>query len=354
MYHSMYICITCRARILFEQLKIEKLQQHSTSQQLQQQGSEGKLTVAKRIQSSLKLMKQSSLSELSTGAAPSFSSLDPFSSERPKITSENREPRNTDSEQKEVNARTPEWLKDQESAPSQLPVPSCPVNNDTKLSRSASTISTSAQSQERSSLISVSISISPETKLSDSPQGLAAVSVGKVSGSGSGNVLGKLARSLSECDRKALINELQCNNPLPVSSSSDTEVGGVIGTKQKKEEPSSCISQTTCTAKQPVGTSAMQNKPPDHKHLQSDTTTKKVQGLNDAIASTSLESEGPSVVEGKNAKTVESTEEQALAEEQRALALLVERREAEEMVAQLSRERMNSMLSEEEIAEVHV
>jgi hypothetical protein len=353
----MYICIACRARILFEQLKIEKLQQHCTSQQLQQQGSEGKLTVAKRIQSSLKLMKQSSLSELSTGAAPSFSSPDPFSSERPRVTSENREPSNTDSEQKEVNARTPEWLKNQGSAPSQLPMPSCPVNNDTKLSRSTSTISTSAQSQERSSLISVSISISPETKLPESPQRLAAVSVGKVSGSGNGSVLGKLARSLSECDRKALINELQCNNPLPVSSSSDTEVGRAIGAKQKKEEPSNCISQTTCRAKQPVGTSAVQNntiKPPDHKHLKSDTTTKKVQGLNDAIASTSLESEGPSVVEGKNAKTVESTEEQALAEEQRALALLVERREAEEMVAQLSRERMNSMLSEEEIAEVHI
>ena len=350
-----HVCITCRARILFRQLKIEKLQQHSTSQQLQQ-GSEGKLTVAKRIQSSLKLMEQSSLSEQATGAAPMFSSLDSSCSERSRVTSENRETSNTASQQKEaeyahVHVSTPEGLEGQGSPPSRLPVPSCPINNVTKLPRNTSTIL--AQSQEKSPLTSVSVLISPKRQMPESPpQRLAAVSMGKLSGSGSGSVLGKLARSLSECDRKALINELQCNNPLPTLTSSDR----ANDTKQKREDPGSSVSLTMSTAKQPVRTSTVQNtiNSPDHKHLQSDTTTKKVQRQIDAIPSTSLESEGSSVVEEKNAKTVESSEERALAEEQRALALLVERREAEEMVAQLSRERMNSMLSEEEIAEVHV
>lgn len=287
-------------------------------------------------------MKRSSLSEQATGAAPSFSSLDSCSSERPRVT--DREASNTASEQKEAHTSTPEVLECQGSPPSsQLPALSCPFNNDTMLPKNTST-----HSQEKSPLMSVSISISPETQLPESPpQRLAAVSAGKLSGSGSGSVLGKLARSLSECDRKALINELQCNNPLPALTSSDR----ANDTKQK-----SGVSLTMSTAKQPVRTSTVQNtiNSPDHKHLQSDTTTKKIQGQNNAIPSISLESEGSSVVEGKNVQTVESTEERALAKEQRALALLVERREAEEMVAQLSRERMNSMLSEEEIAEVHV
>lgn len=291
-----------------------------------------------------------------------FSSLDSSCSESPRVTSESREASNTASQQKEaeythvhvhVHVSTPEGLEGQGSPLSRLPVPSCPINNVTKLPRNTSTISSSAQSQEKSPLMSVSVLISPERQIPESPpQRLAAVSMGKLSGSGSGSVLGKLARSLSECDRKALINELQCNNPLPALTSSD----GANDTKQKREDPGSSVSLTMSTAKQPVRTSTVQNtiNSPDHKHLQSDTTTKKVQGQIDAMPSTSLESEGSSVVEEKNAKIVESSEERALAEEQRALALLVERREAEEMVAQLSRERMNSMLSEEEIAEVHV
>ena len=335
--------------MLFKNLKIEKLQQQpidSTSQQQQQQGSEGKLTVAKRIQSSLKVMKQPNLSELATCPIHSSPNLDSLNSER--VTSDNREPSNAASEQKGAKyIRTPEWLEGQGSPPSQLPAPSYPVNNDTKLLRNTSTISTSAQLQELSSLSSVSIS--PDKQLPESHQRLAMVSVSKLGGSGS--VVGKLARSFSECDQKALISELQLNNPLQMSSSSDTEMGRADNPKQKKEEPSS-ISQPMCSSKQTVQTSDMQNaiiKPPDHKHLQSDTTTKKVQGQHKIIMSTSLELESPSVVEGMEAKTVE---EQALAEEQKALTLLVERREAEEMVAQLSRERMNSMLSEEEIAEV--
>ena len=288
-----------------------------------------------------------------------FSSLDSSCSESPRVTSENREASDTASQQKEaecahvhVHVSTPEGLEGQGSPLSRLPVPSCPINNVTKLPRNTSTISSSAQSQEKSPLMSVSVLISPERQIPESPpQRLAAVSMGKLSGSGSGSVLGKLARSLSECDRKALINELQYNNPLPALTSSDR----ANDTKQKREDPGSSVSLTMSTAKQPVRTSTVQNTiySPDHKHLQSDTITKKVQGQIDAMPSTSLESEGSSVVEEKNAKIVESSEERALAEEQRALALLVERREAEEMVAQLSRERMNSMLSEEEIAEVH-
>ena len=44
--------------------------------------------------------------------------------------------------------------------------------------------------------------------------------------------------------------------------------------------------------------------------------------------------------------------EDVLAKEQRAMKQLIERREKEEMIAQLSRERMNSLLSVGEIAEV--
>ena len=327
--------------MLFKKLKIEKLQQQpmdSTSQPQQQQGSEGKLTVAKRIQSSLKVMKQSSLSELAAGTTLSFSSLDFLNSET--VASGNREASDTASEQEE--RRIPERLEGQGSPPSQLPTPVNDVRN-------ASTVSTSTQSQERPSITSVS-----DKQLSESPQRLAAVSAGRLSVPGS--VVGKLARSLSECDRKALLNELQLNNPpLSMSSSSDTEMGRANNPKQKKEVPSS-ISQPMCTSKQPVGTSDIPSaiiKPSYHKkHLQSDATTTKTQNQHVVITSTSLESGGPLVMEGKKAKIIKFTEEQALAEEQKALALLVERREAEEMVAQLSRERMNSMLSEEEIAEV--
>ena len=336
--------------MLFKKLKIEKLQQQPTDSTSQQQGSEGKLTVAKRIRSSLKVMKQSSLSELATiCSSPNSDSLNGEGG-----PSDNREASNTASEQNGAKyVRTPEWFEGQGSLPSQLPAPSCPVNSDTKLLRNTSIISTSAlQSQERPSLTFVSTS--PEKQLPEPPwkSRLAAVSASKLGGSGS--VVGKLARSLSECDRKALISELQLSNPLQISSSSDTEVGKTDNPKQNNEEPNT-ISQPMCTSKQTVQTSDMQNaiiKPPHHKHLQSDTTTKKVQGQHEVVTSTSLESEGPSAVGGKGAKTVESTEEQALAEEQKALTLLMERREAEEMVAQLSRERMNSMLSEEEIAEV--
>ena len=330
--------------MLFKKLKIEKLQQQtidSTSQPQQQQGSEGKLTVAKRIQSSLKVMKQSSLSELAAGTTLSFSSLDSLNSET--VASGNREASDTASEQQEK--RIPERLEGQGSLPSQLPTPV----NDVNLLRNASTVSTSTQSQERPSITSVS-----DKQLSESPQRLAGVSAGRLSVPGS--VVGKLARSLSECDRKALINELQLNNPpLPMSSSSDTEMGRANNPKQKKEVPSS-ISHPMCTSKQPVGTSDIPSaiiKPSYHKkHLQSDATTTKTQNQHVVITSTSSESGSPLVMEGKKAKIIKFAEEQALAEEQKALALLVERREAEEMVAQLSRERMNSMLTEEEIAEV--
>ena len=327
--------------MLFKKLKIEKLQQQtidSTSQPQQQQGSEGKLTVAKRIQSSLKVMKQSSLNELAAGTTLSFSSLDSLNSET--VASGNREASDTASEQQEK--RIPERLEGQGSPPSQLPTPVNDVRN-------ASTVSTSTQSQERPSITSVS-----DKQLSESPQRLAVVSAGRLSVPGS--VVGKLARSLSECDRKALINELQLNNPpLPMSSSSDTEMGRANNPKQKKEVPSS-ISHPMCTSKQPVGTSDIPSaiiKPSYHKkHLQSDATTTKTQNQHVIITSTSSESGSPLVMEEKKAKIIKFAEEQALAEEQKALALLVERREAEEMVAQLSRERMNSMLTEEEIAEV--
>ena len=279
-------------------------------------------------------MKLSSLSELTTGSS---SNLDSKNSER--ITSGERGDSSTFSEQKRATCqyvRSPKLLEGPRLSPSQLPSSrQHPASDDVDLQ--GNTVPISAQSQVKSG--------SPEKWLPESPQRLA------VSGlSGPGSVVGKLARSLSECDRKALITELQHNNPLiTMSSSSDTEVGRPTYNKNK-EEPSS-ISQLTCSPNQPLETSNKNSiiKSLHHKELQSDTSTTKIQSHQErhVVVSTCLES-------GQHTSQLPSvsTEEQALAEEQRALALLVERREVEEMVAQLSRERMSSMLSEEEIAEV--
>ena len=278
-------------------------------------------------------MKLSSLSELTTGSS---SNLDSKNSER--ITSGERGDSSTVSEQKRATCqyvRSPKLLEGPRLSPSQLPSSrQHPASDDVDLQ--GNTVPISAQSQVKSG--------SPEKWLPESPQRLA------VSGlSGPGSVVGKLARSLSECDRKALITELQHNNPLTMSSSSDTEMDRPTYNKNK-EEPSS-ISQLTCSPNQPLETSNQNSiiKSFHHKELQSDTSTTKIQSRQElhVVVSTCLES-------GQHTSQLPSvsTEEQALAEEQRALALLVERREVEEMVAQLSRERMSSMLSEEEIAEV--
>ena len=330
------VTFTCRARILFKEIKLQQQPTNSTSQQ--HRGSEGKLTVAKRIQSSLNVMKQSNLSELTTGSSTDSDSM---SSER--LTRGKQEDSRTVSEQERATCYyvpSHEWSEGPRLSPSQLPSSrQHPASDDVKLQRN--TVPTSVQSQIES--------VSPEKRLPESPQRLGQVSVSRLGGPGS--VVGILARSLSEYDRKALITELQHNNPLPISSSSDTEVGRPIcnNPEQNREEPSS-TSQPTCSPNQPLETldENIIIQSPRHKQLQSDTSaTTKVQSHQKVVVSTHLESEQhtrelPSV----------STEEETLAEQQRALSLLVERREAEEMVAQLSRERMNSMLSEEEIAEV--
>ena len=318
-----------------------------------QQGSEGKLTVAKRIQSSLKVMKQSSLGELTGSPVATLESL--HSEKVTNVAS------STFSEEKgAMSTRSSEHSKDQRSPPSHLPsTKQCCASDDIHV-KNTTCISTNALSQEQSF---TPMLLSPSEKhcsmqLSPSPQKLAAVSVSRLGGPVS--MVGKLARSLSECDRKAFISELQQKTTLPMSSSSDIVVGGADIPRQNKEP--NVVSQTPCTSNQALGTSDENNviKSPHHKQMQSDTSTKKTESHHEVTKSTStctcIESrqgvpEAPLMMDGKKEKTV-SAKEQALVEEQRALALLVERMEAEEIVAQMSRERMNSMLSEEEIAEV--
>ena len=296
-------------------------------------------------------MKQSSLGELTGSAQSSATSLESLHSE--KVT--NVASSTVSEEKGAMCTRSSEHSEDQRSPPSHLPsTKQCCASDDIQYYIYQCTISrtvlhTNVVVTFRETLLNAVITITMEISRGISEQTGWACEYGW-----------KLVRSLSECDRKAFISELQQKITPPMSSSSNIVVGGADVPRQNKEP--NVVSQIMCTSNQALGTSDENNviKSPHHKQMQSDTSTKKTESHHEVTKSTStytcIESrqgvpEAPSMVDGKKGKTV-SAKEQALVEEQRALALLVERMEAEEIVAQMSRERMNSMLSEEEIAEV--
>ena len=285
--------------------------------------------MTKRIQSSLKVMKQSSLSEL-TCATQSLDSIN-----RENLAS------NDVIEQKGATlVGVPEALESQGS----------PSSSDQQcvLSQSSNDVKPRGDlvpTSDNVQLYNLSFPTSESLK-KQLPQSVAQGSMSALSGSVS--VVGKLARSLSECDRKALISQVhvQLKSPQPVSSLSDIELSRAIAPGLVKGD----IPQSTCTSVDVDETSKKNTVPTSPFHNKQSLVGVSVDSRREMPAmSTCVESTS---VEVKRKETKTSTEENTLDEEQKALTLLVERKKEEEIVAQLSRERMNSMLSGEEITEV--
>ena len=335
--------IILRAKQLLLHLKEEKLKQPVLKVDgLLQERSEGKLTVAKRIQSSLKVMKQASLGEL-----PGSATLDSSQSgERATVDHEANDSHT--SSNKQTSAEDLESSVDKCPSPDQRSPPSLasserfhPDMCELSDFKSQSNVPLCALHQKQPpTLVS-----SPEKKIStESPQVSVRHSVTKP-----GGVVGSLVRSLSETDRKSLIHQLQQKGS--VSSSSGAEV---VRTSLNKQD---MFSQSK--SNQPAEASFSDLSAVHEEKTQSESTNKPTcmmtTGLNQT-GSAPQPSQGTCAPCDDDRSSIvdedKTHKEQALAEEQKALALLVERREAEEMVAQLSRQRMNSLLSEEELAEV--
>lgn len=344
-------------------LKKEKLQQQLVEvDTTQQQKTHRKLTMAKRIQSSLKIVKESSLSELA-----SLANSDPqaicTSSE---VTGVECEACGTCRSKHQVTMEEPQSCimhssPEQDTSPKLPPPP--PAWGASAMQQSAGMgkgndvrskvdIPACELLQEQSPLLPT-----PDNQhSSQSPQKSSQPLVIKVDEPVS--VVQKLVQSLSEVDRRALITQLQSGTPF--SSSSATEV--------RKSD----VSLLQCDFSKPAGTSEKDIVFGSHQP-QLEIVPKSVMKLSQNIAESTSQPEKstpqakalhlsssqpgeptPRVApfEEEGERMALSQEEQALDEEQRTLALLVERREAEEMVAELSRRRMNSLLSEEELAEV--
>ena len=350
----MYVITQCliilRAKRLLLHLKEEKLKQPVLKVDgLPQERSEGKLTVAKRIQSSLKVMKQASLGELA-GSANLDSSQ---SGERVTVDHEANDSHTSSNKQSAEDLESsvdkcppPEQRPDKRSPPSLASSERFhPDKSELSDFKSQRNVPLCALHQKQPpTLVS-----SPEKKTSsEEPQVSVRHSVTKP-----GGVVGSLVRSLSETDRKSFIHQLQQKGS--VSSSSGAEV---VRTSLNKQDmfSQSKSNQPAEASFSDSGLSAVHEE-----KTQSESTNKPTcmmtTGLNQT-GSAPQPSQGTCAPcdDDRSSLVVEnktfSHKEQALAEEQKALALLVERREAEEMVAQLSRQRMNSLLSEEELAEV--
>ena len=318
--------------------------------------------MSKRIQSSLRIAKQSSLSDVA-----SLESTHPQASSE--VTGVECEASGECISKHQVIINKPQShimhaSPEQDSCPKSPPPPEWGAfttqrsgisegNN----AKSKVTIPPCKLLQEQSSLLP-----SPDKQcLSQSPQKSSQPSVMRMDEPAS--VVQKLVRSLSEFDRRVLITQLQSETP--VSSSSATEV----------RKPDTSLPQSDLS--KPAGTSVKDTVFSGHQyeHPQLVTVPKSVMNLGQNRAEGTPQT-GESTPQTKSVHHLSapepgectprvaslkekekegmnlSQEEQALDEEQKALALLVERREAEELVAELSRQRMNSLLSEEELAEV--
>ena len=140
------------------------------------------------------------------------------------------------------------------------------------------------------------------------------------------SVVSMLASSLSSSRRKALITELQHQNEHSVC-----------------QQPASVMAShnaitTTAAAASEDNTST--SKKQDSSHQKECLHTPDCAQLLDEASHQT------------EAVNMADNDEQQLAEEERAMVELTESRAREEMVAQISRERMNLMLSSDEIAEV--
>lgn len=318
--------------------------------------------MSKRIRSSLIVVKQSSLSDLV--------SLDPQASSE--VTGVACEANTQCASKHQVIMKEPQRHNimhaspEQDTSPKSLPSPpeweasmmqhsGITEGNDT---RSKVAVPPCELLQEQSSLVPA-----PNKQCSSqSPQKSSQPSMTRVDEPAS--VVQKLVRSLSEFDRRALITQLQ----------SETLVSSLSATEVMKLDTS--LSQRDLS--KPAGTSVKDAVFSSHQceHPQLETVPRIAMNLGHNKAENTPRT-GESTPQAKSVHHVSapqpggctprvaplkekkeeggmspSQEEQALDEEQKALALLVERREAEELVAELSRQRMNTLLSEEELAEV--
>ena len=447
-YSFLYICTCkCRAKRAFLKLKDEKLQEEALSAQ-PHDSEEGKLTVTKRIQSALKIKKQSSLSEM-PGGPSTQASMSAASEETPDIHNDQQQaitdtyrapaldkvlpptcthtpseklPSSCTSEMEDplLRGNTSEHSHSQRKSPSAVQLHVSPteeqhcvyrhshqqksvtfgdlVTRVDELDDEQSTLSerslekklfsqspqTSirnlatksdrqcnlyAQSNDSNSDLdydqsSTSAALSPRKNNSSLSPKMPAQQLLSNTVDGSGSVVVKLMRSLSESNRKSLMLQLQQNSS--ISPSDGSELGGSNRSKEELLLQPSDMKMPPDTSQKDKIFDAVQTESESAPTSTSTCTscTKMATSQETSTAKTVSEREafqGPCVstphdqntpLEKENQGQPVSSKEQMLAEEQRALALLVERRETEELVAQLSRQRMNSLISEEELAKV--
>ena len=443
-----YICTCkCRSKRAFLKLKDEKLQEEALSAQ-PHDSEEGKLTVTKRIQSALKIKKQSSLSEMPSGPSTQ-ASMSAASEENPDVhndqqraitdtyrahaldkvlpptcthTPSEKLPSSCTSETEDplLQGNTSEHSHSQRTCKSpsaiQLHVSSTEEQHcvyrhshqqksvtfgdlvtrvdeldDEQLTLSDRSLEKKffsqspqtsirnlmtksdrqcnlyAQSNDSNSDLdydqsSTSAALSPRKNNSSLSPKMPAQQLLSNTVDGSGSVVVKLMRSLSESDRKSLMLQLQQNSS--ISPSDGSELGGSNRSKGELLLQPSDMKMPPDTSQKDKIFDAIQTESESAPTSTSTSCTKMATNQETSTAKTVSEREafqGPCVstphdqntpLEKENQGQPVSSKEQMLAEEQRALALLVERRQTEELVAQLSRQRMNSLISEEELAKV--
>ena len=367
---------------MLKRLRREKVQeQQRLTRSQQEEDSEGKLTVSKRIQSSLSVLSQPGVSEVTCSIVSNSPPRcvagggEGVASSTTCTSSSGHEP--------PVELCYSECTStDQRSSPAAIPKSQTfathhPANNgagsqrtdalgDVPENQSPVSVKQSLVSPQASTElqmctapISEPVSTVPiSERVSLMP---ASGPVSPVPASEPVNVVSKLMRSLSELDRKELISELQ----LKKSASESVKDNRVQPSNRESTEHLDGHTPITDT---PCGNSVIgsgHREQPRHAttstyagRTEADQTVSAPQPMESLITSdkevtAKAEQKGGMKGERKEGRSlVLKQREEALAEEQRAMKRLVERREEEEMVAQLSRERMSSLLSVEEIAEV--
>ena len=275
---------------------------HETKESASTHHSPGKLTVSRRIQSALKLLQQQPGDQLSCRSMDQLPerNKDGVSSLETATVRQNRSsslPLPCD--ENELSSQQPGKLV-------ASPPESLPSDNSVRDTAIPTTIP-SPRKQVSSSIEHVTSPRKPESlpsnevptemKLKPSP-----------------SVVSMLASSLSSSRRKALITELQHQNEHSVC-----------------QQPASAMASHNAITTTAAAAS------------EDNTSTSKKQDCAQLLDEASHQTEAVNMADN---------DERQLAEEERAMVELTESRAREEMVAQISRERMNLMLSSDEIAEV--
>ena len=384
-----------RAKEVLKRLRREKVQeQQRLARSQDEEDSEGKLTVSKRVQSSLSVLAQPGVSEITGsivsnsppryvaggGEGVASSTYTSSSGHEPPVelcysecisTGQRSSPAamsksQTFATRHPANNGAGSQSSQRTDAVGDITENQSPVS--VKQSLVSLHTSTELQMCTAPEPISQPVSTVPASErvnLVPAPEPVSPVAVcereSTVPASEPVNVVSKLMRSLSELDRKELISELQ----LKKSASESVKDNRL---QPPHRESTEHFDGHTPTVDTPCGNSVIGS---GHREQPRHATTSTYAGRTEADQTVSTPQHIESLITSDKEVTAEAEQkggmngerkegrslvlkqrEEALAEEQRAMKRLVERREEEEMVAQLSRERMSSLLSVEEIAEV--